>query len=229
MTVALVVGGASGIGRAVAARLAVEGHATVAADLPGRGDPPDAVRFEPVDVTDGAAVDRLFDRVHDSPGDPDVVVVSAGIGVHERLDEGDPEEWRRVLEVNLLGALRIVRAFVPAMRARGSGHVAIVTSVAARGAYPYGGVYGASKAGLAMAAETLRLECLPQVRVTTVAPGVVDTPFFDRIAEAGVTPATIGWGALEPDDVASAVLFALQQPPRVAVGSITLRPAAQPL
>lgn len=227
--VALVVGGSGGIGRAVCRRLREADHVVVAADAAPGGEEESADVVVPVDIARGEDVDRLFARVRRETGDPDLVAVTSGIGVHERLDEGDPESWRRVVDVNLLGTLRIVRAFVPAMRERGAGDVVLVSSVAAARAYPYGGAYAASKAGLERAAEALRLETLPEVRVTTVAPGVVRTPFFQRMAGSAHTPEEIGWGALEPDDVARAILFAVQQPRQVAVGSITLRPAGQPL
>src|SRR5690606_33514263 len=122
----------------------------------------------------GEDVVALYRAVQERLGAPDILVSCAGLGVHERLAEGDPAKWARVLEVNVLGALRLIRAFVPDMLAEG-GDVVIVSSVAARTAYPWGGPYAASKAALEMLAETLRLEVLPAVRVTTIAPGVVDT------------------------------------------------------
>ncbi len=227
---ALVVGG-GGIGRAVAERLSTEAFRVVVAD-PKPDTEPYAPRTEishiQTDVTDPGDVDRLYAEIRRAGEMPQALVVTAGIGIHERLDEGDPEKWRRVLDVNLLGALRVARAFLPEMRERKRGDLVFISSVSARRTYPYGGVYSASKAGLEMAAEAIRLESLPHVRVTTIAPGVVDTRFFERTIGGAQTPDEIGWGALEPSDVAGAVAYAITQPRRVAIGSITIRPAGQP-
>lgn len=145
-----------------------------------------------------------------------------------KLTEGDPEKWRQVIDTNLLGVLRLVRAFVPGMLEQGRGDVVFLSSVSARQTYPYGGVYAATKAALEVVAATLRQEVLPTVRVTVIAPGVTDTPFFSHTISGFHTVQDIGFGALSADDVARAVLYALRQPPRVSVNELTLRPTAQP-
>jgi NADP-dependent 3-hydroxy acid dehydrogenase YdfG len=161
-------------------------------------------------------------------GTPDILVCCAGRGIHEKLTEGDPEKWRQIVDVNLMGALRLVRAFVPGMLAQGSGDVVFVSSVAAGQAYPYGGVYAATKTALEVVAETLRLEVLPTVRVTVVAPGVTDTAFFEHTVSGFHTAADLGYGSLAAADVADAVLYALQQPPGVSINHLTIRPVRQP-
>lgn len=226
---AVVSGGGSGIGRAIACRLLAEGVPTAVADLRFPDDLPQGLLQVTCDVGNGPAVDALFARVHDTIGAPTILVCCAGQGIHETLTEGDPEKWRRVIDTNLLGALRLVRAFVPGMLAGGRGDVVLLSSVSARRAYPYGGVYAATKAALEVVAETLRLEVLPTVRVTTVAPGVTDTPFFEHSISGSHTVEGIGVGSISPEDVARAVLFALTQPEGVSLNEITLRPTAQPL
>nr|WP_255749382.1 SDR family NAD(P)-dependent oxidoreductase [Pontibacter liquoris] len=225
---ALISGGASGIGRAIAARLIQEEVATALADLHLPGEAPPATKTFRCDVTSGPDVDTLFAGVQASIGAPDILVCSAGRGIHEKLTEGDPAKWQQAIEVNLLGALRMIRAFVPGMVAEGQGDVVLISSVAAGQAYTYDGVYGASKAALEVIAETLRLEVLPLVRVTVIAPGVTDTPFFEHTISGSHTAAAIGFGAISPEVVADAVLYALRQPKGVSVNRITVRPTAQP-
>ncbi|TGD80530.1 SDR family oxidoreductase [Hymenobacter wooponensis] len=223
---ALISGGGSGIGRAIAEKLSASIPLAVADLQPG--NLPATVVAVPCDVTSGPEVDRLFDRVQAELGQIDILVCSAGRGIQEKLTEGDPEKWRQIIEINLLGALRLVRAFVPGMMAAGRGDVVFISSVAAGQAYAYGGVYAATKAALETVAETLRQETLPHVRVTVVAPGVTDTAFFQHTVSGFHTPASIGYGALSAEEVADAVLYALSQPPEVSLNHITIRPTAQP-
>lgn len=220
--VAVVTGGGSGIGLAALKHLERLGAVAVPADLrlPEGG--------EPTDVSRAADVQALFDRVQQAYGGADILVVAAGQGIHERLAEGDPEAWARVIDTNVMGALRAIRAFVPGMLARGAGEVVVISSVSAQRPHAWGGVYAASKAALEAIAEALRLEVQPTVRVTTIALGVVDTPFFERMIGGDQTPESLGWGALAPEEVAEAVAFAVTRPPGVAVNQLTLRPAAQP-
>lgn len=217
----LVSGAASGIGAAIARQLAAAGAEVMGTDL--RATPPSQLT---ADLRSQAEVDALFAAVHPRLPALDTLVLCAGTGVHERLDAGDPARWAQVLEVNVLGALRLIRAFVPQLLQRPASDVLIIGSVAARQAYPYGGVYGASKAALEAIAETLRLEVLPACRVSVIAPGVTDTPFFER-AGGGQSVAGIGCGALQADEVAALALTVLAQPAGVAVSHLTVRPRAQ--
>ncbi|MFW5968194.1 MAG: SDR family oxidoreductase, partial [Persicimonas sp.] len=226
---ALVTGAASGIGRAVVERLLVAGTRVCAVDV--RPIPLEHERLvcAEVDVTDAAQVDACYERVVEAFGGLDILVSSAGIGVHERLDEGDPEHWRRVIETNLMGAMRMIRAFAPLLsEGEGIADAIIVSSVADTKPYTYGGAYTASKAGLSAVAETLRLELQPRVRVTNVRPGMVDTAFFEHsIDRAAPTPAEVGWRPVPPAEVAEAVEFVLARPAGVAVHELVIRPVEQ--
>jgi NADP-dependent 3-hydroxy acid dehydrogenase YdfG len=223
--VAVVTGGSSGIGLAVCQSLAACGAQVVIADVKPPDRLPAGAIFQPTDVSSGEQADGLAELVARQWGSADIIVSNAGIGIHERLYEGDPQKWLRVLEVNVMGPLRIVRALLPAMLDSGEGDVVFTSSVAAGKAYSWGGVYAASKSALEAIAETLRLEVQPGVRVMTVAPGVVDTGFFRDMA---VNPGNIGWGALRPEDVADVIVFAITRPRSVALNHIVVRPAGQP-
>jgi len=224
---AVVSGGGSGIGRAIATRLAQHGVVSAIADIHLPADLPGGTIPITCDVSDATAIDSLFQAVQQQLGVPDMLVCSAGVGIHEKLTEGDPAKWQRVIEVNLMGTLRMIRAFVPGMLEAGTGDVVIISSVSAGQPYPYGGVYAATKTALQVIADTLRQEVLPSVRVSVVSPGVTDTAFFDNALAGGQSIESIGFGALPSEQVADAVLYALRQPPGASVNNITLRPVAQ--
>jgi NAD(P)-dependent dehydrogenase (short-subunit alcohol dehydrogenase family) len=222
---ALVTGAASGIGRATLEALRAAGAEVVGTDRDDAAASAGGALVQ-ADLCEAEAVDALYRTVQGRLGVPDIVASCAGIGIHERLAEGDPAKWARVMEVNVLGALRLIRAFVPAMLERG-GDVVIVSSVAAHTAYPWGGPYAASKAALEMLAETLRLETLPSVRVTTVAPGVVDTPFFAHMLAGNQTVEEIGFGAVHPEQVAELIAYAVSRPSNMVLNHLIVRPRGQ--
>jgi NADP-dependent 3-hydroxy acid dehydrogenase YdfG len=204
------------------------GVMTAIADISPAPDLPASVFSFPCDITRAQDIDALYAHVMRTMGGADILISNAGQGIHEKLTEGDPEKWSKVIALNLLGALRLVRAFVPGMLTAGQGDVVFISSVAAGKAYPYGGIYAATKAALETVAETLRLEVLPTVRVTTIAPGVTDTAFFQNTVSGSRSAQDIGYGALDPDQVAQTVLYALGQPREVSVNQLTIRPTLQP-
>lgn len=207
--------------------LATEGNQVVYADkrpsgldkgihlLTDLGDEADSVAFP--------------EKVLSQFGIPDVVIFCAGQGIHQRLSEGNPSQWKEIFEVNLFSALRLLHGFLPHMLNKGEGDIVFISSVSAEKPYPYGGIYCASKAALNTIAETLRLEVQPKIRVTTVAPGVVDTDFFENIIDGSQTADNIGWGSVHPEEVAETVCFALSQRTDVSLNNIVIRPTAQPL
>jgi NADP-dependent 3-hydroxy acid dehydrogenase YdfG len=209
-------------------KLSAAGVAVAVADLHIPSDYPANTYPITCDVTVAPAIDALFKAVQEKLGIPDILICSAGRGIHEKLTEGDPEKWRQVIDINLMGVLRMIRAFVPGMLEAGQGDVVLVSSVSAGQAYPYGGIYAATKSALEVVAETLRQEVLPKVRVTVVAPGVTDTAFFQNTISGFHTAEDIGYGSIAADDVADAVLYALSKPPGVSLNHITIRPTAQP-
>lgn len=221
-------GGGSGIGRAIVGKLSAAGAFTAVADLHLPSDLPASTHPFTCNVASAADIDALFSGVQEKLGAPDILICGAGRGIHEKLTEGDPEKWREIIDTNLLGALRMIRAFVPGMLAAGAGDVVLISSVSAGQAYPYGGIYAATKSALEVVAETLRQEVLPTVRVTVVAPGVTDTAFFQNTISGFHTAEDIGYGSIAAEDVAEAVLYALHNPPGVSVNHITIRPTAQP-
>ena len=169
------------------------------------------------DVKRWADNERLVDAATSAFGRLDVVFANAGYGGARGWLKGTPEEWEDMLLTNVLGAAYTVRAAIPALTER-RGHVLITSSVAGRRALP-GSFYSVTKHAATAMGEALRQDLDGTgVRVTLVEPGMVDTPFFD-------SPPSIE--ALQPEDVAAAVLYAVSQPPRVDVNEILIRPTAQ--
>jgi NADP-dependent 3-hydroxy acid dehydrogenase YdfG len=156
-----------------------------------------------------AALDR-FGRL-------DVAFANAGFGAKRGFLEESPEHWRAMVLTNVYGAALTVRATLPALK-EARGHLLLTGSVAGRRALP-GSVYSATKWAVTAIGEAARQELNGTgVRVTLIEPGMVDTPFFS----SGASP-----GALKPEDVARAVMFAVQQPAHVDVNEILVRPTAQ--
>jgi NADP-dependent 3-hydroxy acid dehydrogenase YdfG len=148
----------------------------------------------------------------------DVAFANAGFGAARGFLEESPEHWRSMVLTNVYGAALTIRATLPALKET-RGHLVLTGSVAGRRALP-GSLYSATKWAVTAMGESARQELNDTgVRVTVIEPGMVDTPFFSRGA---------GEGALKADDVARAVMFALEQPEHVDVNEILIRPTAQP-
>jgi NADP-dependent 3-hydroxy acid dehydrogenase YdfG len=149
----------------------------------------------------------------------DAAFANAGFGAKRGFLEETPEQWRSMVLTNVLGAAYTIRAVLPHFNERASGHFLLTSSVAGRRALP-GSLYSATKWAVTGMGEALRQElrqAQKDVKVTIVEPGMVDTPFFDnRVSDA-----------LEPDDVARVVMFALSQPERVDINEILVRPIKQ--
>ena len=171
------------------------------------------------DVTDFGDQERLVAATLERFGRIDAVFANAGFGARRGFLEEDPEHWRSMVLTNVLGVAYTIRAAMPHMRERGTGHFVLTSSVAGRRALP-GSFYSSTKWAVSGMAESLRQELRQsqsRVRVTVVEPGAVDTPFFTNRPD----------DALQADDVARIVLFALDQPDRVDLNEILVRPTSQ--
>ena len=186
---AIITGGASGIGAATA-RLLLERGATVAVlDLKPDDGPAGTIGVH-CDVADTESVDAAIAAAVDALGGIDILVNNAGVGAQGDVAANPDAEWRRVLEINVLGIARVSRAALPSLRA--STHAAIIntSSIAATAGLPQRALYSASKGAvhaltLAMAADHLR----EGIRVNAVAPGTADTPWVGRLLDTAGDPA----------------------------------------
>jgi 2-keto-3-deoxy-L-fuconate dehydrogenase len=187
--VALVTGGASGIGAAIAARLQADGARVAVLDL--NADTAAEGQLAVVcDVSDDASVRAAVARVVEELGGLDLVINNAGIGAAGTVADNSDEEWHRVLDVNVLGMVRITRAALPHLRASSAPAVVNTSSVAATAGLPQRALYSASKGAVlaltrAMAADHIR----EGIRVNCVNPGTADTPWVQRLLAAADDPA----------------------------------------
>jgi NADP-dependent 3-hydroxy acid dehydrogenase YdfG len=227
---ALVTGASRGIGAAVARRLAADGARVallarsettlraLAKEL-GRG----AIAI-PCDLREPSAAEVAAAALREIALDaPDIIVNNAGAFLIAPVHETTVDAFREMLEVNLVGPFSIVRRFLPAMRARGSGHVVTIGSIADRATFPGNAAYAASKYGLRALHEVLRTELRGTgVRATLVSPGPVDTGLWDPIDpdhQPGFTPRS---SMLGPDAVAGAVHYAVTAPAPLNVDELRL-------
>lgn len=241
MRTAMVTGASSGIGAATARLLSEQGYRVVlAARRVARleqlaGELPGPSLVVAMDVRDEAQVAAAFDQVARACGGVDVLINNAGMGTRAPLTEGDVGAWRQMLEVNVLGLCVCTHHAVAQMRARGDqGHVIHVSSMAAHRVPPGSGVYSATKYAVRSLTEGLRQELRALgsgVRVTAVSPGFVETEFATVYNHGDPDAAAQTYGqykVLESQDVARAVLYALEQPEWVQVHDVLLRPREQP-
>jgi NADP-dependent 3-hydroxy acid dehydrogenase YdfG len=239
---AIVTGASSGIGEAAALALAGEG-ATVALGARRRdrlealaeriSDGDGAAHTFEVDVSDEGAARSFVEGAAKAMGGLDVLVNNAGVMLLGPVAGADTEEWRRMIEVNLLGLLYCTHAALPIMADGGGGHIVNVSSVAGRHANLGTAVYNMTKWGVTGFSEALRQEALhSNVRVTCVEPGFVDTELQGHNTNPVVLEATekmrdeIG-EVLRADDIARAIVYAVSQPQRVNVNEVLVRPTGQ--
>jgi NADP-dependent 3-hydroxy acid dehydrogenase YdfG len=223
--VLLITGASSGIGAATARRAASSYRLVLAArrlervqalaDELGGGE-----RALPltVDVTEWEQVEQMASAAVEKLGRIDAVFANAGFGAKRGFLEESPEQWRSMVDTNVLGTALSIRSALGHFRKLNSGHFILTSSIAGRRTLP-GSLYSATKHAVTAMGEALRAEVADtDIKMTLIEPGMVDTPFFDNRPT----------GALEADDIARAVLFALTQPPHVDVNEILIRPIHQP-
>lgn len=224
---ALVTGGSSGIGEAISRKLSEEGIKVIIADLAPPENNYSNTIFRHCDVSEGSQIDSLFSWITEEHGCPEYLILNAGQGIREKLCEGDPEKWQKVILTNLMGPLRCIRSFIPPMLDRRKGHIVFISSVASNQPHPYGGIYVASKTALEVVAETLRQETLPHLKVTVISPGIVDTNFFDNEISGEMSVEDFKMGAIQPEEIAEDLWYALNKKKGTTLNKIITRPANQ--
>ncbi|HEY7214188.1 MAG TPA: SDR family oxidoreductase [Thermoanaerobaculia bacterium] len=227
--VAVVSGGGSGLGREIALELARRGYALA---LLGRRQAPleetlalagvgENGLLLPSDVRDAVALERCAEEIRSRWGAADVVVPAAGVAAIAPVEETSPDDFHAILETNLTGVFLLVRALLPAMKARGRGWIVPLLSVAARQGFPGWSAYCASKWGLRGFVAALREELRGTgVRIAALYPGATDTPIWDRLPgdwnRAAMVP---------PHEVARALGYVLDADPSTLVEEVHLGPA----
>lgn len=204
---AIVTGGGSGIGKAIATELVREGVNVTAAS---RGTTPSCDVRKKVDVA------KLVAHVMERLGRIDILINNSGLGVQSKILDCSEDDWRRVLDTNLTGTFLMTQAVLPVMIEQRSGYIINIASQAAKHGYPNAGPYCASKFGVVGFSEALQQEVREfGIHVHCLCPGLVQVPPPKN--ESEIRP-----GTLQVEDLASTALFLLKQPGRVHIENIGL-------
>ncbi|HEV2749540.1 MAG TPA: SDR family NAD(P)-dependent oxidoreductase [Gemmatimonadales bacterium] len=238
----LVTGASSGIGEACARRFAAEGanlalwarRADRLERLAAELGPAHRVSLSVavVDVRDRTAVNGAAEALVSAGRVPDVLINNAGLASGmARIQDGDPEDWDRMIDTNVKGLLNVTRAILPHMVARRSGHIVNLGSTAGHMTYPMGNVYNATKFGVRALTEGMNLDVAgTPIRVSAVDPGFVETEFSEvRFHGDKDRAKTVyqGFTPLSADDVADAIAYVVNRPEHVNILDLVIMPTAQ--
>lgn len=239
--VALITGASSGIGAATAHTLARAGAKIVIVArrremLEALADACRNEGAEVLSITADLLIEEENRRIVDASvahfGRVDILINNAGVMLLSTIDAADAEDWRRMLELNVMALMVSSQAALVDMRARKDGHIVNISSTAGRVANPGASAYAVTKFGVVAFTESMRREVYKdKVRVTVIEPGLVATELRDHITNPVAKEAVEVWAAslrqLQAEDVANAVLYAVSQPAHVCINEILMRPTDQ--
>ncbi|MBI6710835.1 SDR family oxidoreductase [Pseudomonas syringae] len=232
--VVLITGASSGIGEAAARLIAAKGAYVVlgarrierlemlAADIEAQGG---SARFRSLDVTDALDMQAFADFAKHAFGKIDVIINNAGVMPLSPLAALNIAEWNQMLDVNVRGVLHGIAAVLPSMQSQGHGQIINISSIGGLAVSPTAAVYCATKFAVRAISDGLRQET-DKIRVTVVCPGVVESELADSISDETARDAMKAFRkvALEPDAIARALVYAIEQPDGVDVSEIVVRP-----
>ena len=232
----IVTGASSGIGRAVARRFAAEGVklALVARSAEKLKVVANELGSEcialPLDLTKAAEVDRMVKTTTDRFGQVDILFANAGSYVAGEVASGDPDEWDKVVDINVKSVFRAVRAVLPDMIARGSGDIVVTSSISGHQAIHWEPVYSATKHAVQSFVHGVRRQVARHnVRVGSLAPGMVLNELWGLTDQAEIERRVAAHSGLRNDDVVDALVFMLTRPPHVAIRDLVILPQSQDL
>ncbi|KOP25642.1 oxidoreductase [Hapalosiphon sp. MRB220] len=239
--VAIVTGASAGIGEATAIALALEGAKVVLAAR--RGDRLEALAQRiadsggealPIitDITDENQVQNLVQKTNAEFGRIDILVNNAGVAFVGPIDGANTSDWRRMIDINIVGLLYATHAVLPILKTQSTGHIVNISSVAGRTAREDIAVYNATKWAVNGFSEALRKEVYKDnIRVTIIEPGLVNTEINQNVSDPAVKKRSQerrqSVTPLESEDIAAAIVYAVTQPQRVNVNEILIRPTQQ--
>ncbi|MDX1282274.1 SDR family oxidoreductase [Shewanella colwelliana] len=232
----VITGASSGIGAAMAQAFSVKGHPLLL--LARRVEPMEALGLDntlciSVDVTDATAMKDAIARAEKAFGPVGGLINNAGVMLLGAADVQDPAEWSQMLNINVMGVLNGIHAVLAEMKARKTGTIINISSIAGRKTFPNHAAYCATKFAVHALTENIREEvAMDDVRMVTIAPGAVETALLSHTTDEEIKAGYQEWkafmgGVIEPTAVADAAVFAFEQPQNVCVREIVLAPTRQ--
>lgn len=236
--VIIIMGASSGIGEATVRKIAEKGGKQVIAarredKLKAIADslPDVEIRYMAADVSKYEDVEKVVKLAVDTYGRVDVIFNNAGIMPTGNLIEAHREEWKKMLDINIIGVLNGISAVLPIMQKQQSGHIIATDSVAGHVVYPGSAVYCGTKFAVRAIMEGLRQEeRVNNIKSTIVSPGSVNTDLYKTISDKTAQEALFklqGEIGMSPEDIAEAVVYVIETPPNVSVSNIIIRPTKQ--
>lgn len=237
--VVVITGASSGIGKAIALRLAECGAKVVlgartkeklVALAQQIKENDGEVEYVATDVKKKEDLQILIQTAVNAYGRIDVLINNAGISELSRIDDLDVDGWEEMIDVNLKGVLYGIAAAIPVFKQQKSGHIINIISTSGIKIVPMQGVYAATKNAVRTITEAFRQESNGEIRITGISPGFVKTDFVDNIKNDAMKSAikeNMEKMAISPNAIANAVLYAIEQPSDVEIGDIVIRPALQ--
>jgi len=239
--IVFITGASSGIGKACAEQFAAQGAHVILtarrieriqelADKLHKQHGVNTLAFQ-LDVRDKDAVKKIVDDLPPQWQEIAILINNAGLGVGlDKLQDGDPQGWDLMIDTNIKGLLYVTHAIIPGMLKRNTGHVVNLGSTAGHGVYPGGNVYCATKHAVKALNESLRVDLYgTPLRVTSIDPGFVKTEFSEVRFKDKVRGAKAyeGFKALDPEDIADAIIYCVTRPLHVDVAEMIIMPTAQ--
>lgn len=232
----VITGASSGIGAAIAKSFSAAGHPLLL--LARRVEAMQAIDLQnslsiSVDVTDADAIKAAINQAEAQFGPVGCLINNAGVMLLGQIDTQDPNEWSRMLNINVMGVLNGIHAVLAGMKVRKTGTIINISSVAGRKTFPNHAAYCATKFAVHALTENIREEvAMDDVRLITIAPGAVETELLSHTTDDAIKAGYHDWktqmgGVIAPENVAAAALFAWQQPQNVCVREIVLAPTRQ--
>ena len=232
----VITGASSGIGAAIAKSFSAAGHPLLL--LARRVEAMQALALPnslsiSVDVTDADAIKAAINQAEAQFGPVGCLINNAGVMLLGQIGTQDPNEWSRMLNINVMGVLNGIHAVLAGMKARKTGTIINISSVAGRKTFPNHAAYCATKFAVHALTENIREEvAMDDVRLITIAPGAVETELLSHTTDDAIKAGYHDWktqmgGVIAPENVAAAALFAWQQPQNVCVREIVLAPTRQ--
>lgn len=232
----VITGASSGIGAAIAKSFSAAGHPLLL--LARRVEAMQALALPnslsiSVDVTNADAIKAAINQAEAQFGPVGCLINNAGVMLLGQIDTQDPNEWSRMLNINVMGVLNGIHAVLAGMKVRKTGTIINISSVAGRKTFPNHAAYCATKFAVHALTENIREEvAMDDVRLITIAPGAVETELLSHTTDDAIKAGYHDWktqmgGVIAPENVAAAALFAWQQPQNVCVREIVLAPTRQ--